>query len=276
MTWFKVDDKLHSHPKWWALSPNAKALWATAGSWCSSYKTDGIVLATQLTMLAPQVGLTPARTKTAAGELVEAGMWTKLDDGWAFHNWTDFNPLRAQQDKEAAIEKERKKIQNDPDLKAAIRLRDRDRCRYCGCLVNFAARTGHLAGRYDHVIPVTKGGKTTIDNVVVACDFDNRRKYNKTLDEAEMTLLDPPPAPTAGASGLSNGSVFAQPKPEPRLGSGPGRNLAGTRRDGEPAQAPSPSGPVGSVPRLMQSAGGVVHVRTNDPAHPNHHRSEEP
>lgn len=270
MTWFKVDDKLHAHPKWWALSPNAKALWTTAGSWCSSYKTDGIVLAGQIAMLAPQVGLSPARTKAAAAELVEAGMWTTEPAGWAFHNWTDFNPLRAQQDKEAAIEKERKKIQNDQDLKATIRLRDRDLCRYCGVRVNFAARTGHLAGRYDHVVPVTKGGKTTIDNVVVCCNFDNLRKYNKTLDEAEMVLLDPGTAAPEADSRLSNGSVFAQSQAEPRLGSGPGRDRAGTGRDG--IGAGGGAAPSGSVPRLMQSVGGVVRVGVDDAAHPNNQR----
>lgn len=222
MTWFKVDDKLHGHPKWWALSPNAKALWTTAGSWSSSYKTDGIVLETQVPILAPQVGLTPRATRTAAGELVTAGMWATVDGGWAFHNWTDFNPLRAQQDKDAAIERERKKIQNDPDLKTAIRVRDRDLCRYCGVQVNFAARTGHLAGRYDHIVPVTKNGKTTLQNVVVCCDFDNRRKYNKTLDEAGMTLLDPGTTAGGAADQLSTGSVFAQSQTRRRLGSGPG------------------------------------------------------
>jgi 5-methylcytosine-specific restriction endonuclease McrA len=230
VTWFKVDDKLHAHPKWWALSPNAKALWTTAGSWCSSYKTDGVVLDAQLPILAPQVGLSVAKIRAAARELTESGMWKQTTDskGWVFHNWTDFNPTRLQQDKEAAIERERKKIQNDPDLKAAVRLRDRDRCRYCGERVNFAARTGHLAGRYDHVIPVTKGGKTEIDNVVVCCDYDNRRKYNKTLDEAQMVLLEPPaPEPTA-QPGLSPGSENAQSKTEPRHGSGPGSGLAGT------------------------------------------------
>lgn len=234
MTWFKVDDKLHSHPKWWALSPNAKALWTTAGSWCSSYKTDGLIAANQLPILAPQVGLSVVKVRAAAIELTEAGLWKQNEaaNGWAFHNWTDFNPTRLQQDKEAAIERERKKIQNDPDLKAAVRLRDRDRCRYCRELVNFAARTGHLAGRYDHVVPVTKGGKTVLDNVVVCCDYDNRRKYNKTLDEAGMVLLEPPAPEKTAELRLSSGLENAQSKTKPGHGSGLGRVLAGPGQDG--------------------------------------------
>ena len=250
MTWFKVDDKLHAHPKWWALSPNAKALWTTAGAWSASYKTDGVILRLQLAILAPQVGLTVGKMRSAAVELVDAGLWVSTDDGdWAFHNWTDFNPPRATLDKEAAIEKERKKIQNDPDLKAAVRLRDQDLCRYCGLQVNFAARTGHLAGRYDHVIPVTKGGKTTISNVVVCCDYDNRRKYNKTLDEAGITLLDPGTRAPEGSDQLRKCSDFAQSKSRAGLGSGPGPGLVGTGAGQAASQPPAPvSGPSFSGP----------------------------
>jgi hypothetical protein len=246
VTWFKVDDKLHAHPKWWALTPNAKALWTTAGAWCASYKTDGAVLTAQLAILAPQVGLTVQKMRAAVVELVVADLWVTTDSGWAFHNWTDFNPPRATLDKEAAIEKERKKIQNDPDLKTAVRVRDGDLCRYCGEQVNFAARTGHLAGRYDHVIPVTKGGKTTLSNVVVCCDYDNRRKYNKTLDEAEMTLLDPGTTAPTGADQLRNGSVFAQSKTRRRLGSGAGPGQDGTGLAGPVTGTGSGSGLAGS------------------------------
>jgi 5-methylcytosine-specific restriction endonuclease McrA len=244
MTWFKVDDKLHAHPKWWALSPNAKALWTTAGAWCASYKTDGQIGSSQLPILAPQVGLTTRQTGVAAAELVAADLWQRTDEGWAFHNWTDFNPPRATIDKAAAIEKERKKIQNDPDLKTAIRVRDQDLCRYCGIQVNFAARTGHTAGRYDHVVPVTKGGKTVLGNVVVCCDFDNRRKYNKTLDEAEMVLLDPGTTATQAELRLGKCSVSAQSKTRPRLGSGPGRDWAGSGQvgNGSGSAAESPRG----------------------------------
>lgn len=226
MTWFKIDDKLHAHPKWWALTPDAKALWTTAGAWSASYKTDGLIRDAELAILSPQVGLSPLKIKKAAAELVEARMWVVVDGtGFQFHQWTEFNPPRATLEKEAAIEKERNKIKNDSDLKAAVRARDGDLCRYCGIEVNFAARTGHTAGRYDHVLPVTKGGKTTVGNVVVACDFDNRKKYNKTLEEAGMTLLDP--GTRAPAAELRPRKNLAAAKSQNRggLGSGPGTGL---------------------------------------------------
>lgn len=84
MAWGKVDDRLHSHPKWRRASKGARALWTTALSWCSSFPSDGIV---PTHMLAALDG-TPAEAKS----LVDAGLWVKRDDGWAFHEWSERNP----------------------------------------------------------------------------------------------------------------------------------------------------------------------------------------
>ncbi len=228
MTWFKIDDKLHAHPKWWSLSPDAKALWTTAGAWSASYKTDGLIGTVQLEILAPQVGLSLGKTKKAAAELVEARMWVVEEGvGFRFHQWTEFNPLRATLEKDAAIEQERQRIQRDPELKAAIRARDGDLCRYCGCQVDFAARRGHYRGTYDHVIPVTKGGLSVLSNVVVACEFDNKRKYNKTLAEAEMTLLDPGTRASAAQPGFESDLIPIKTGARKRVGSGSGLDLVG-------------------------------------------------
>lgn len=43
MAWFKVDDKLHSHPKRYRASLRAMGLWVLAGSWCSDQLTDGVI-----------------------------------------------------------------------------------------------------------------------------------------------------------------------------------------------------------------------------------------
>lgn len=43
MAWFKVDDKLHSHPKLYRASLRAMGLWVLAGSWCSDQLTDGVL-----------------------------------------------------------------------------------------------------------------------------------------------------------------------------------------------------------------------------------------
>jgi hypothetical protein len=190
MTWFKIDDKLHGHPKWTRCTSDAKALWTTVGSWCASYRMDGIVRPHDLVTLAAQTGLSPLKARRAADNLVENDMWTLFEDGWAFHNWTDFNPTRAQQKVSEEVEKERRAVQNDVVLKAAVRLRDADRCCFCDQVVNFAQRVGQLAGQYDHTIPLTKHGKTTLANVRVICRFHNQTKAGKLLHELPESFPD--------------------------------------------------------------------------------------
>lgn len=66
-------------------------------------------------------------------------------------------------------------------------LRDRFECQYCG---------SHEDLTFDHLIPRSKGGQTTWENVVAACSTCNLRKADKTVSEVGMTLAGPPFAPT--------------------------------------------------------------------------------
>ena len=68
--------------------------------------------------------------------------------------------------------------------------RDRYRCQYCGR--RFAS--GDLT--YDHVIPRSQGGKTTWENIVLACVACNRAKGGRTPVQADMRLLRAPVRPT--------------------------------------------------------------------------------
>jgi 5-methylcytosine-specific restriction endonuclease McrA len=71
-----------------------------------------------------------------------------------------------------------------------IYTRDNFRCQYCG--VRFP--TEQLT--FDHVIPRSKGGKTTWDNIVTSCARCNHDlKSNRTLAEAGMKLLRKPVKP---------------------------------------------------------------------------------
>lgn len=55
-------------------------------------------------------------------------------------------------------------------------------CYYCGCTLNNQNRT------YDHVIPVSKGGKDDVTNLVACCSCCNQVKKNFTLFELLNTL----------------------------------------------------------------------------------------
>lgn len=65
-------------------------------------------------------------------------------------------------------------------------LRDEFTCQYCG-------DTGDMT--FDHVIPRSKGGRTTWENVVASCGPCNLYKGSKTLKQAHMRLARKPARP---------------------------------------------------------------------------------
>jgi 5-methylcytosine-specific restriction endonuclease McrA len=70
--------------------------------------------------------------------------------------------------------------------------RDGYRCQYCGC-------TGQALS-VDHVLPRSRGGSDSWDNVTTACLPCNVRKGNRTPREAGMPLLRRPHRPLGGLS----------------------------------------------------------------------------
>jgi len=69
-------------------------------------------------------------------------------------------------------------------------IRDNFTCQYCG-------RHGHEL-TIDHIIPRSRGGLHTWENVVSACRPCNHRKGGKSLAEARMALRKQPHEPRAG------------------------------------------------------------------------------
>jgi 5-methylcytosine-specific restriction endonuclease McrA len=68
--------------------------------------------------------------------------------------------------------------------------RDNHRCQYCGR----AFPENQLS--LDHVLPRSRGGPTTWENVVSSCLRCNTHKGGRTPQEARMTLLSEPRRPT--------------------------------------------------------------------------------
>lgn len=89
----------------------------------------------------------------------------------------------------------------------AVFARDGHRCQYCGA----------TAENIDHVVPRSKGGTHTWDNVVASCRPCNMRKEDRLLADTSLTLLRPPAPPRPGSWVLvTNGTVH--PDWEPYLG----------------------------------------------------------
>ena len=74
-----------------------------------------------------------------------------------------------------------------PFSKKNIFVRDDHTCVYCG------EKEGLTI---DHIIPVSRGGKSTFENCVAACRSCNHKKGSKTPSEANMFMKKRPYAPT--------------------------------------------------------------------------------
>jgi 5-methylcytosine-specific restriction endonuclease McrA len=70
-----------------------------------------------------------------------------------------------------------------------IYLRDSFTCQYCGERKQMRQLT------YDHVLPMSQGGKTNWTNIVAACSPCNRYKDNRTPQQASMKLIKEPVKP---------------------------------------------------------------------------------
>jgi 5-methylcytosine-specific restriction endonuclease McrA len=70
-----------------------------------------------------------------------------------------------------------------------IYARDENTCQYCG------KRFRRAELNLDHVVPRSRGGSTSWENVVCSCIRCNLRKGGRTPDEAGMHLRHPPARP---------------------------------------------------------------------------------
>ena len=74
-----------------------------------------------------------------------------------------------------------------PLSRKTLLARDRHTCQYCGNTSD--------ALTVDHVLPRSRGGRTSWENCVAACARCNHRKGNRTPKEAGMTLRKTPGRP---------------------------------------------------------------------------------
>jgi 5-methylcytosine-specific restriction endonuclease McrA len=70
-------------------------------------------------------------------------------------------------------------------------LRDSFSCQYCNNRFPVAELT------FDHVVPRSRGGRTSWENVVAACGEHNLFKSNRTPQEAGLRLVQEPHMPTS-------------------------------------------------------------------------------
>lgn len=83
-----------------------------------------------------------------------------------------------------------RRVRGIPCNRRNLLLRDAFTCQYCGKHLSREDST------IDHVIPKSKGGGTTWDNVVLACQKCNVKKAARTPQEAGLRLLRRPRKPS--------------------------------------------------------------------------------
>jgi hypothetical protein len=91
MTWAKIDDRLHSHPKARRAGLEAMGLWVLGLSFCGAYNTDGRISREDVEALGGR------RALSLADRLVGAGLWDRTPEGgYAYHDFLAYNPSAAQ------------------------------------------------------------------------------------------------------------------------------------------------------------------------------------
>ena len=84
-----------------------------------------------------------------------------------------------------------------PLSRRAVFARDEHRCQYCN----------RPAENIDHVIPRSRGGEHTWENVVASCRPCNSRKENRYLHETDLRLRRSPVAPHSSWVVTSGGPI---------------------------------------------------------------------
>ena len=83
----------------------------------------------------------------------------------------------------------KKRFDYVPFSRANIYARDEFVCQYCGREFPTPELT------FDHVVPVSQGGRKDWENIVTCCVSCNRRKGGRTPEEAGMRLVRQPTEP---------------------------------------------------------------------------------
>lgn len=103
MAWFRVDDSFHTSRKVKSIPARQRfaaiGLWTIAGSWCSQELTDGHV---------PDYMIREwGATVKVVDSLVDSGLWDRVQGGFEFRSWVEYNPSKDRVRRERAASKAR-------------------------------------------------------------------------------------------------------------------------------------------------------------------------
>jgi len=177
-----LDDGFDTWPETIRAGTSAAGLYVRCGAWISRNTNDGHVPSEVAAMYG---------TPEWVAKLVAVGLWEVEGAGYRDVKYFGMgNPTAEVVRYRRAQNARRQALVRNPELREAVRARDKDMCRYCGKPVRWTDRKGPLGGTYDHVDP---NGPNTLENLVVSCRSCNSSKCDRTPTEAGM-ILRPVPA----------------------------------------------------------------------------------
>lgn len=88
MAWLKLDDGFAEHPKIEALSDLEVRIHIAAMCMSARNLTDGLISARDARALLGRIG----GRKRNLEHLVEVGVWSETEEGWAINDYLDYNP----------------------------------------------------------------------------------------------------------------------------------------------------------------------------------------
>lgn len=290
MSWAKLDDKFHSHPKvLTALSKGAKGLaaiglWAIGLSWCGAYQTAEIPSA-----LVRQYA--PGKSGQAlAAALVEAGLWHPTDSGdFEVHDWAEYQSPESRRQVATPTSSNTDEPTTDERQRAATRervARHRERQRTCNAhetpektdvtpSVTEPVTLGNApcnAPCNAHVTePVTHTNVTSLDESELAILVNTRARAPRP---EPVPFLNPILKLTAAHNARARESmpeVQAKPAEPPP----PAEPVAPVSVDSE-AKTPPPAPPSEPTPPPESTERPIVAPKPNPPAHNTNQPSTPP
>lgn len=165
MPWFKVDDRLTSHPATAAVGDEALGYWMRLGCWLAQFPEQGDHIPSAV---AERLDGSRRRCMRKVGRLVDAGLLVPSGDGYRMHptlNLCGSGLTDRAWDIEAGSQERRAHITRS--VRRKVYERDGFACVECDSTEDLSL---------DHIWPWSKGGSDELDNLRTLCRSCNSRK----------------------------------------------------------------------------------------------------
>ncbi|MDF5758581.1 hypothetical protein [Spongiactinospora sp. TRM90649] len=181
MTWFKVDDSLHSHPKAMAASLAALGLWTVAGSWSGDHLTDGFIPDHMIPSLS-------RGQSELAKELCAAGLWRRSKGGYQFHQWHEDGDGTARNPSREVVENTRAKraAAGRKGGLASGKTRSKPRS---NTEANASARASRIVEPPSRPVQSPKGTRTDTGSVVPSGPYRARDADDDSDDTVDLAIV---------------------------------------------------------------------------------------